>query len=1143
MKLRRLHIRRLPGLDEGLAFDELAPGLNLVHGPNGSGKTSLCRALRALLWPELDEVASPTLEAAFDEADAALLARRDGRAPTSWQSAGLDVAPPHLPEAHLAHCYTISAPELLQFDQARSDAEVAAAMRRQLAGGFDFEELERGSLHVGARHGQTERGRLEEAKKDEAEKRRAQRALADQENALAELELRRDAARDAAKRTVVLENKLALHAAEDELAAHERLLETRYPAALRELSGGESDALARLDEEGRELDELRGTAVAARRAAEAELESVRMAGEPAQDPSALLESAQAHVELDEERRRVAGERAGGDGALAELAARLGAVEPERVPSPEAIDEAARAIEEHAALRAREEQLRERLASHGEVDADAPERAERLERGQRELDAGLDEAEPAPTRGPWIAVALAVVVAVAGAWSFTSSPWLGAGLLGAGVLGAGLAVGLESGARRRRRASEERRAHARKRYLELGLEAPESWERGAVRARQRQSAAAIDTLRRAGHAAERRAADERALAELEGAVSALEVRVAELASEHGLGPRLGALTLASLLGDLREHGRLVREREGLLARESALEAEAAALRASLVTPLERGGLTVPAEARALRAALVSWADRQRRWREAAERVRDTAEALTALEARGKEHAARVAELAARVGVEADERMELERRIALLPSWREDLATLHTLRGKVEERRAALPDGDSVLDDADLLRTELAAARATAGELSALEESLTSTRTLIAKAREGHTLERALAATATARAELETCLETELDRAAGSFLLARARQQQEKESLPRLVQEAARLFARFTGQRYELTLASEGAGLSAIDRDTGHGVPLAALSDGTRSQLLLAARLAYAFESERGSAVPLILDEALTATDPARFRAVATALVELVREGRQVFYLTCDPADLRHWQAVLEEAGEPEAQVIDLGAMRGAAAVAGAEYTEAIAEAPLDAEALGPAEWARRAEVPRLDPADGALSVALYWLVPELAPALETLRPYGVTTLGRLRAERALVEGLIGAAPTRDLERAGRAFEALLSAWKRGRGRPVDRAVLEASGAVSDIFLDRVSELAEELGGDAARLVAALGSKEVSGFRASKVAELEAFLRAEGHLDSQPVRTRSELAGLALRALGPTEGAGQDRLQGRVVAWLDLLAVSD
>ena len=45
-------IRRMPGFEEGgPAVGGLSGGVNLFHGPNASGKTSLAKAVRALMWP------------------------------------------------------------------------------------------------------------------------------------------------------------------------------------------------------------------------------------------------------------------------------------------------------------------------------------------------------------------------------------------------------------------------------------------------------------------------------------------------------------------------------------------------------------------------------------------------------------------------------------------------------------------------------------------------------------------------------------------------------------------------------------------------------------------------------------------------------------------------------------------------------------------------------------------------------------------------------------------------------------------------------------------------------------------------------------------------------------------------------------
>ena len=51
MRLTRLKIQQLPGIDPGFELDKIDPGVNLVTGPNAIGKSSLIRALRYLVAP------------------------------------------------------------------------------------------------------------------------------------------------------------------------------------------------------------------------------------------------------------------------------------------------------------------------------------------------------------------------------------------------------------------------------------------------------------------------------------------------------------------------------------------------------------------------------------------------------------------------------------------------------------------------------------------------------------------------------------------------------------------------------------------------------------------------------------------------------------------------------------------------------------------------------------------------------------------------------------------------------------------------------------------------------------------------------------------------------------------------------------
>ncbi|MBA1149607.1 hypothetical protein H0Z60_21410, partial [Ectothiorhodospiraceae bacterium WFHF3C12] len=102
------------------------------------------------------------------------------------------------------------------------------------------------------------------------------------------------------------------------------------------------------------------------------------------------------------------------------------------------------------------------------------------------------------------------------------------------------------------------------------------------------------------------------------------------------------------------------------------------------------------------------------------------------------------------------------------------------------------------------------------------------------------------------------------------------------------------------------------------------------------------------------------------------------------------------------------------------------------------------------------------------------------------------------------------------------------------RPVDRIALEASGAVSETFIDRVAEVAAEVDGEGEALIAALREGRVSRFQSSKTDELDQWLREQGYIDSsQPLPAEERERRTLMEAAG-SASAAEIREQ---VAWLE------
>ncbi|MCY2925270.1 MAG: AAA family ATPase, partial [Planctomycetota bacterium] len=105
MKIRSLAIRRMPGFETaGFDLSDLSEGLNLIIGPNASGKTTVCHAIRGLLWPEELAGLSPVSLASdwADGANAWRLELEGSRA--TCQRNGVPADRPPLPAPNLARC-------------------------------------------------------------------------------------------------------------------------------------------------------------------------------------------------------------------------------------------------------------------------------------------------------------------------------------------------------------------------------------------------------------------------------------------------------------------------------------------------------------------------------------------------------------------------------------------------------------------------------------------------------------------------------------------------------------------------------------------------------------------------------------------------------------------------------------------------------------------------------------------------------------------------------------------------------------------------------------------------------------------------------------------------------------------------------
>ena len=234
--------------------------------------------------------------------------------------------------------------------------------------------------------------------------------------------------------------------------------------------------------------------------------------------------------------------------------------------------------------------------------------------------------------------------------------------------------------------------------------------------------------------------------------------------------------------------------------------------------------------------------------------------------------------------------------------------------------------------------------------------------------------------TPRTELKHRREEALFAGAGKFLVGAVEREYELTQMPRVFERASSHFSAFTHHSYELRLGRDAdvPRLQAIDLRSGESRELDELSDGTRAQLLLAARMAFAEEVEQGTVLPLFLDEALDQSDPDRFEAIARSLGRVANDqGRQIFYLTTDHLDGDRIRYALEAEGCSVAAEIDLGSLRGrAVGVTRSSALRVPTRPDIPApDGTAPEEYGVTLGVPRFAPARGYSEQHLFYLLPD------------------------------------------------------------------------------------------------------------------------------------------------------------------------
>ena len=402
------------------------------------------------------------------------------------------------------------------------------------------------------------------------------------------------------------------------------------------------------------------------------------------------------------------------------------------------------------------------------------------------------------------------------------------------------------------------------------------------------------------------------------------------------------------------------------------------------------------------------------------------------------------------------------------------------------------------------------------LADIQKQITEIETLIHTKKMGHELEDVLAEKGKALDDLYQLYENNLSSITGNLIINQLRKETQNKNRPEVFKRANEIFNKITNGHYELSLDDKGEpNFRAYDTTLKLGQDLSELSTGTRVQLLLSVRLAYVETVESSIKLPLLADELLANSDDERAQAIIESLIEISREGRQLFYFTAQTDEVDKWMTHLKEQPDLDYKIFQLNDGSNKSH----DYSEFVPDPDsfrLNRKTPEPKEKSHKeyGEIIQKQPFNVLIqntSELPLWYLIEDVDLLYSCLNRGIKNWGQIESyfENAGKVQNLDTAIFKQLNNRVELLKRFQELYRRGRSRPIDRNVLEASGAITPIYIERVSDKLNEFNSDPKQLIQALRAGEISRFRVDYADSLEQYLIAEGYIDDQEVLESTDI----------------------------------
>jgi len=391
--------------------------------------------------------------------------------------------------------------------------------------------------------------------------------------------------------------------------------------------------------------------------------------------------------------------------------------------------------------------------------------------------------------------------------------------------------------------------------------------------------------------------------------------------------------------------------------------------------------------------------------------------------------------------------------------------------------------------------------------------------------GHDLSDAMKDKDAAIAVLEDLRDRHSIAIAGDMLIAWVQEVAVDKARPLVFIRACELVSEFTRGHLKLVIDDRVTPpLFKASVDGKPSQPLDKLSIGERVQVLIAIRTAF-LELNEPVRLPLLLDEALGTSDDLRAGLIIDAVIEIARNGRQVFYFTAQHDEIGKWLGKLKSTGTQH-RMFDLGKIRNLGAADSfplllPDLDRAFtSNSPVPPHSMTRYEYGRILGVPGINPMDKNLNGLHLWhLITDNALLFELLN-LRIEKWGQFKT--LLNHGgrklFTGSEKQLDaLYATAAAVKNACRCWRIGRSGKVSRMVIQNSGCVSKNFIDPVTRLAENLEGSGAAIIAGLKNKEIRRWPTSKTEELQDYFQENGYISTETVLSPEEIRVHVLAAL--------------------------